>query len=267
MYRSPLLIKKKKKEVKDEEVFEPLEPLKSLFGVSEDVAEKEKNHIYFYGDVTQDSCLDLNRKINSLNKELLKHAIEYDCEPPSIYLHINSHGGDLLAAFSTVDVIKNSTIPIVSIVEGSAASAATIMSMVCHRRYITENSFMLIHQLSSGMSGKYEELKDDFENDTKFMELLYDLYSKHTTMDDKSIKQILTRDIWLSSKECLQRGLVDDFWKPMSSVMVKNLFRNDSFQTDNVRYFSGRGLTKEDKEDKEDKHTTPKRRRKSTGRF
>jgi ATP-dependent protease ClpP protease subunit len=234
VYRSPFLsrnVKKQPKKVVNEDDFE-LDPLKSLFGVKDDVSEKEKNHIYFYGDVTQDSCLDLNRKINSLNKELLKHAIEYDCEPPHIYLHINSGGGDLLAAFSTVDVIKNSMIPIISIVEGSAASAATIISMVCHKRYITENSFMLIHQLSSGMCGKYEELKDDFENDTKFMDLLYNLYSNHTTMENKEIKKILARDIWLSSKECLERGLVDDFWKPISGLYVRYLFKEGRYTTE-----------------------------------
>jgi len=237
LYRSPLLItKKKKKQPKNEEENDfDIDPLKSLFGVKSEATDREKNHIYFYGDVTQDSCLDLNRKINSLNKELLKYAIEYDCEPPSIYLHINSGGGDLLAAFSTVDVIKNSMIPIISIVEGSAASAATIMSMVCHKRYITENSFMLIHQLSSGMSGKYEELKDDFENDTKFMELLYDLYNNHTSMDDKEIKKILTRDIWLSSKECVEKGLVDDYWKPLFGFYVKNLVKEGTYNTDFTR--------------------------------
>ena len=32
--------------------------------------DKETNHIYFYSDVDQHSCLELNRKINDLNKEL-----------------------------------------------------------------------------------------------------------------------------------------------------------------------------------------------------
>ena len=78
VYRSPFLsrnVKKQPKKVVNEDDFE-LDPLKSLFGVKDDVSEKEKNHIYFYGDVTQDSCLDLNRKINSLNKELLNYSMK-----------------------------------------------------------------------------------------------------------------------------------------------------------------------------------------------
>ena len=72
----------------------------------------------------------LNKKINELNKILLKQSIDYDIKPINIYLHINSFGGSLFAAFSTIDTIINSQIPIISIVEGAAASAATLISIV-----------------------------------------------------------------------------------------------------------------------------------------
>lgn len=208
-----------------------IEELKALMqgGAATD---KEKNHLYFYTDVSQDSCLDLNRKINDLNKELLKYSIEYDCPPPNIFLHINSMGGDLLAAFSVVDTIINSRVPIVSIIEGSAASAATIISMVCHKRYITKHSFMLIHQLSSACSGKFQELQDDFENDKKFMALLTSLYKEHTTMSDKKIKSVLLHDIWWSSAECMENGLVDDIWDATkTSVSVRNAVDDTVFHT------------------------------------
>ena len=107
--------------------------LEDLFMNNTSDTDKEKNHIYFYSDVTKESCLDLNRKINDLNKELLKLAIEYEIEPPNIYLHINSFGGCIYSALSTIDTILNSKIPVISIIEGSAASAATLISMVCHK--------------------------------------------------------------------------------------------------------------------------------------
>jgi ATP-dependent protease ClpP protease subunit len=171
-----------------------------------------KNHIYFYSSVDKKSCLELNYKINYLNKELLQHSIEYDMELPNIYLHINSYGGCLFDAFSTIDTILNSKIPIISIIEGCAASAATIISMVCHKRYATLNALMLIHQLSAGSCGKYEELKDEFINDTKLMNRLYNLYKKHTKMNINKIKNILKRDIWWDVNECKKNGLIDDIW-------------------------------------------------------
>lgn len=197
--------------------------------------DKDKNHIYFYSDVDQYSCLELNKKINDLNKELMQYAIEYETEPPNIYLHINSFGGSLFAAFSTIDTIINSKIPIISIIEGCAASAATIISIVCHKRYSTSNSFMLIHQLSTGAMGKYEEMKDDFLNDTKLMELLYKLYQDHTTMDLKTIKKVLKRDLWWDSNECLKNGLIDDIWTGSNfNLKIKKEFNPDIFKTKQI---------------------------------
>ncbi len=197
--------------------------------------DKDKNHIYFYSDVDQYSCLELNKKINDLNKELMQYAIEYETEPPNIYLHINSFGGSLFAAFSTIDTIINSKIPIISIIEGCAASAATIISIVCHKRYSTSNSFMLIHQLSTGAMGKYEEMKDDFLNDTKLMELLYKLYQDHTTMDLKTIKKVLKRDLWWDSNECLKNGLIDEIWIGSNfNLKIKKEFNPDIFKTKQI---------------------------------
>ena len=197
--------------------------------------DKDKNHIYFYSDVDQYSCLELNRKINDLNKELMQYAIDYEVEPPNIYLHINSFGGSLFSAFSTIDTIINSKIPIISIVEGCAASAATIISMVCHKRYATSNSFMLIHQLSTGAMGKYEEMKDDFLNDTKLMELLYKLYQDHTNMDYKTIKKVLKRDLWWGSDECVKNGLIDEIWSGSKyNVKFRKEFSSDIFKTKQI---------------------------------
>jgi len=212
MFRKNL--KKRKIEKVDSD---PLEELQSLLNP---VIDSDKNHIYFYTDVTQESCLDLNRKINDLNKELLKYAIEYDCPPPSIYLHINSTGGDLLSSFGTVDTILDSRVPIISIIEGCCASAASIIAMVCKKRYMTNHSFILIHQLSTSVSGKYQELKEDFENDTKFMEELYKLYKKYTKMTEKKIKEVLNHDLWWTSDVCVQNGIVDGIWKNKTNVVL-----------------------------------------------
>jgi len=240
--------KKKKEEPVPELDVDPFEKLRNLVG--KDISDKD-NHIYFYTGVDQESCLDLNRKINELNKELLKYAIEFDCEPPNIYLHINSYGGCLFSAFSVIDTIKNSRVPIVSIVEGNAASAATMISMACHKRYITPNSFMLIHQLSSASSGKYEALKDEFLNDTKLMERIYKLYREHTSMNDKKIKASLERDIWWDSDECIAAGLVDGCWDSnMTSLKVRHLFGKTDYDTKKVEV------------EKEDKEVRPSKKRK-----
>ena len=187
-----------------------------LGDVGDSVSIKD-NHIYFYGNVNTKNCLNINLAIKEVGRKMTLLSYDMNIEPEhlKIYLHINSFGGSVFAAISTIDTIKSSKIPIVSIVEGGAASAATLMSCVCSERYIRPNSFMLIHQVSSGFWGTMEEIKDEFKNLKKLMKFIKKLYKKNTklnNLDESEIKldSILKRDIWWDSSECLKYGLVDE---------------------------------------------------------
>lgn len=172
--------------------------------------ESSGSRIFFYSDVTKDSILALNKEIRIVSNNLQNISQVYEIPAPPLRLHINSYGGSLLDCFSTVDYIRNSKTPIHTIIEGSAASAATIISVVGHRRYINKHSYMLIHQLSTGLWGKYEELVDDFKNSTAFMEQIQNIYKSRTKIPSKTLKEILKRDLWFDSTTCLKYGLVDE---------------------------------------------------------
>jgi ATP-dependent protease ClpP protease subunit len=116
-----------------------------------------ENNLYFYGDITESNILELNATLHELDKKLSVTNVFLDIRPV-INLHINSYGGSLFAGLATVDVIRNLNSEVHSYVEGAAASAATIISVACTKRFIGKYSKMLIHQLSSGLYGKYNEL-------------------------------------------------------------------------------------------------------------
>ena len=120
------------------------------------------NHIYFYSEVSRIRMLELNRALVKANNDMLKKKIELGVCPP-IYLHIHSYGGSVLSCFATIDTILGLECPTVSIIEGAAASAATMISIVCDERKITAHSYMLIHQLSSGFWGKMNEIEDEYQ--------------------------------------------------------------------------------------------------------
>jgi ATP-dependent protease ClpP protease subunit len=190
----------------------------SLFSpnmVHQDIFTKA-NHIWFNTDVTKKSTNALVRIIYDKNLEYTLYsqsiAICADTSPKPLYLHINSYGGDLIAVMAVVDAIVNSKIPIYTIVEGCAASAATLMSMVGSKRYITKNSYMLIHQLSSGFYGKMNEMEEEMVNNKEFMKKLENLYSQYTKMSRNKIKEALKHDLWWDSDMCIKTGLVDEVY-------------------------------------------------------
>ena len=56
--------------------------------------------------------------------------------PPPIHLRINSYGGSVFAAFSSIDYIMKSKTSVYTYIDGCAASAGTIMSVVGSQRFI-----------------------------------------------------------------------------------------------------------------------------------
>lgn len=175
------------------------------------IVEVVNNTIYFYSEVTRPRILDLNKSINNLGTSLINQTNLLKTKTPgNIYLHINSYGGSVFAGLSAVDTIQASNVPVCTLVEGCAASAATLMSIVGTRRAIRKNSFMLIHQLSSGMWGKYEEQKDQMQNNDLLMEVIKGLYEKHTKIPKRKLREILKRDVWFDAETCLEYGLVDE---------------------------------------------------------
>ena len=168
-----------------------------------------ENNIYFYGDITEANALELNAALYEMDKKLSITNVFLDLKPV-INLHINSYGGSLFAGLATVDVIRNLKSDVHSIVEGAAASAATIISVACKRRSMGKYSKMLIHQLSSGVYGKYNELEDDMENNTHLMETIKSIYKAYTNVPMKKLNEILKHDLWFDSKTCLELGLIDE---------------------------------------------------------
>ena len=140
------------------------------------------NHIYYYSSVSKKSALELNIKLREVENKLLKKYNDHNNHQEYIYLHINSFGGSVFSAFSVIDTIKNMKVPVVSIIEGAAASAATLISVMCDYRIIYKTSYMLIHQLSSGSWGKMSELEDEMENLKELMNAIRKIYKEHTNI-------------------------------------------------------------------------------------
>ena len=179
------------------------------------------NHLYFRTEVSRESIDKLNKELIAYNRnyDILKEMHKgYDIKPKPIYLHITSDGGDLFAGFYAADIIQSSPIPIYTVVEGSAVSAASLMACVGVKRFMTRNSYILIHQLSSGVVGNYHEIKDNFENDCTLMENINKIYIEHSNkkLNKKLLKDILDHDKYWDYDTCVKYGLVDGLYNPIT---------------------------------------------------
>ena len=180
--------------------------------VDESNITRENNHIYFYSDIDQASIYKLNALLREAEEYCYITAFRLNIDTIPIYLHINSCGGSILDAFAAIDYICNSRVPVHSIIEGSSASAGTLISIVCAKRYIRPTSYMLIHQLSSSLWGKMCEIEDEVQNLTGLMTRIRKIYMERSKMSKKTMDNLLKRDLWLDAHTSIKHGLVDELW-------------------------------------------------------
>ena len=175
------------------------------------VVENVNNTIYFYSGVSRPKVLKLNKALVSISNNIrIKDIISGYDSKAHIKLHINSYGGSVFAGLAAYDYIINSKVPVETVIDGCAASAATIMSVAGAHRTMHASSCMLVHQLSGVMWGKFQAMKDDMENSKMLMQKIKNIYKKHTKIPKNKLDEILSRDIWWDADQCLEYGLVDE---------------------------------------------------------
>lgn len=168
------------------------------------------NKVLFYSDINSDSCMELNRVLLELDNKLQSLKVELGDEySPIIHLHLHTNGGDVFAAFSTINTMSSLKSKVYTYIDGYVASAGTIISCGGHKRFIGKYGYMMIHQLSGEMYGKFTEMEDSFTDYSDLMKLLKRYYKEYTKIPMKKIDEILKHDLSMSAEKCLEYGLVD----------------------------------------------------------
>ena len=144
---------------------------------------------------------------------LEKNLLPKGKRPPFLKIMINSPGGSVHAAFSLIDIIKGSKIPVHTVGLGMIASCGLLLFMSGEKgnRTITPNTSILSHQYSWGSKGKEHELYAVVKEFEMSSERLIQHYKKCTGMNEKTVREVLLppQDLWLSPKEAMKYGIAD----------------------------------------------------------
>ena len=169
-----------------------------------------ENKIYYYANVNRESVVELNKKVGELESKSLTMSKTLDIDTPSIKVLINSGGGSITAGISSMDTIIRCKVPVETYVDGFCASAATFLSVVGDGRFMSRNSYMLIHQLSTNFWGKYSEFEDEKQNLDLMMKTIKNVYKEYTKVPMKKLDEILKHDLMWNAEKCLEYGLIDE---------------------------------------------------------
>ena len=185
-------------------------PRKADAAVSEKHISVQDNKIYFYSGVNRNACVELNKKIGELESKSLTLSKTLGILPPSVKVFVNSGGGSIVSGIASMDTILRCQVPVETYVDGFSASAATFLSVVGERRFMSRNSYMLIHQLSSNFWGTYANFEDEKKNLDLMMKTIKDVYKKYTKIPMKKLDEILKHDLMWNAQTCLDYGMIDE---------------------------------------------------------
>lgn len=189
------------------------------------------NHLYLYGEITLNQIQRLRKEIERIeaSSSMSIDGITVYSKPNPVLLHINSFGGNLSAGISGIRLLRTSKVPVYTIVDGVAMSAAATIFAAGLRRYAYPNSMILIHQHWSGSDEKANRHEDSVA-DSRLSTATYEQYRRFylevSKMDGATLDGLLARDKILSANESKKLGLLDEIISAVSTSVLKSLSKN-----------------------------------------
>lgn len=125
-------------------------------------------------------------------------------------VRINSYGGSVFAGnaiVSMLDAKKAKGCKVTSVVEGIAASMASVIAQAGDNVVMSENAMIMIHKPSSMAWGNADEMRKTAEMLDKAEKTLVPIYMRHFNGTEDELRQLLRDETWLNADEALENGL------------------------------------------------------------
>lgn len=132
-----------------------------------------------------------------------------------IVIHCDTPGGSVKSGLSMVDVMNYVGSDIVTINTGMAASMGSVLlgAGTKGKRYSLPHSKVMLHQVSGGMSGEIQSMRISYMEAEKYNEELFRMLGEYCDKDPEQVKKDADRDLWFTSDEALEYGIIDSIIK------------------------------------------------------
>ena len=141
-----------------------------------------------------------------------------------ISLYINSPGGEVYAGLGIYDTMQTIASDVHTINTGLAASMASILlaAGTKGKRSALPHSRVMIHQPMGGAQGQASDIEITAREILKLKDELYQILAEHTGKTFKQIVKDADRDYWMTSKDALEYGMIDEIvTRPASKAARK----------------------------------------------
>ena len=170
--------------------------------------------IFLVGEIEQNMA-------NLIVAQLL--YLESENPDKDISIYINSPGGVVSAGLAIYDTMQFIKPDMSTVCIGQAASAAALLLTAGKKkkRFCLPHSTVMIHQVLGGFQGQGSDIEIHAKETLRVGALLNTLLSKHTGQSISTIRKDTNRDNFMTAKDSVQYGLVDQVIEQRQSLAHK----------------------------------------------
>lgn len=138
-----------------------------------------------------------------------------------VTVRINSGGGDVFAAHAIHNQLVAYKGRVTVVIDGLAASAATIIAVAGDRIIMPANALFMIHNPAIGLSDYYgaDELLKAAEALNTIKGSIVAAYRKRCKASAEELAAMMDAETWMGAAECLEKGFVDEIQGSVSPVL------------------------------------------------
>jgi ATP-dependent protease ClpP protease subunit len=151
-----------------------------------------------------------------------RDAVKANANKP-LTVRVNSPGGSVFEASAMLQALDEHTKPVSAVVDGVAASAATMILMGAKKIKVASNALLMIHEAQILTSGRASELRTMADALDKMNEQLVASYRRRSPLSEADLKEKMAAETWMSGQEAVAFGFADEVTDAVSASAFADL--------------------------------------------
>jgi len=157
--------------------------------------------IYVFGDIVSWRMLESDVSSYSLAKEIAELK-----DISQINVHINSYGGEVAEGLAIYNSLKNHPAKVVTICDGFACSAASVVFMAGDERIMNSASLLMVHNAWMVTAGNAQQLRKDADDLETITQATINAYMERVNISEEKLKELLDNETWILPADALEMG-------------------------------------------------------------
>lgn len=174
--------------------------MNKFYQLAKSEVDSDTTELLIHGDITSYKWAESDVGSFDLAQELM------NVTTPNLLVRINSYGGEVSQGLGIYNLLKSFKGKVITVNDGFACSAASIVFMAGEERVMPRSTLLLIHNawsIAQGDSNDFKKMAEDLE---KITQPSVEIYKKTSNLSEEEIKKMMDAETWITADEALSYG-------------------------------------------------------------